>query len=202
MLKSYLFPRIYFYTFGYITTWYNTNKYKIMISSPFVYGKIVNNQSFTNRETEMAKLQTNLLQGIHTMIISPRRWGKSSLVEKVLSKINLKHKNHKTVLIDLFTVGTEKDFLELFAREVLKAASGKWEDRIRTAKELFKTLIPKISLGADPFTEFSISFDIEELKKNSDEILNLPEKLAIKKGIKLIICLDEFQNLASFPEYE
>ncbi|HMT29433.1 MAG TPA: ATP-binding protein [Bacteroidia bacterium] len=173
-----------------------------MTISPFVYGKIVDNQSFTNREQEVAKLQSNLLQGIHTMIISPRRWGKSSLVEKVLATINLKHKQHKTVLIDLFTVGTEKDFLELFAREVLKASSGKWEERIRLAKDLFKTLVPKISLGADPFTEFSISFDIEELKKNSDEILNLPEKLALKKGIKLIICLDEFQNLAYFPEYE
>ncbi len=173
-----------------------------MTISPFTYGKIVNNQSFTNREQEMAKLHSNLVQGVHTMILSPRRWGKSSLVEKVVATINKKNKNHRTVVIDLFTVGTEKDFLELFAREVLKAVSDKWEERVRNAKELFNALIPKISLSADPFSEFSISFDLEELKKHSDEILNLPEKLAINKGIKIIICLDEFQNLSSFPEYE
>jgi len=173
-----------------------------MYSSPFKYGQIVSNQSFTNREKELEQLQNNLLQGIHTMILSPRRWGKSSLVEKTISIINTKHPAHKTVIIDLFTTGTEKEFLEVFAREVLKAASGKWEERIRDAKEFLKTIVPKISLGADPFNEFSLSFDIEELKKHSDEILNLPEVLAIEKNIKLIICLDEFQNLASFPEYE
>src|SRR4030095_70066 len=170
--------------------------------SPFKYGQIVDNQSFTNREHELERLLANLLQGTHTMILSPRRWGKSSLVEKTVSIINEKHKSYRTVVIDLFTVGSEKEFLELFAREVLKAVSDKWEERIRDAKELFKSLIPKISFGTDPYSEFSLSFDLEELKKHSDEILNLPEVLATKKGVKLIICLDEFQNLAFFPEYE
>jgi AAA+ ATPase superfamily predicted ATPase len=40
------------------------------------------------------RLYNNLLQGINTMIISPRRWGKSSLVEKVINDINQK-KKHK-----------------------------------------------------------------------------------------------------------
>jgi uncharacterized protein len=173
-----------------------------MKESPFKYGQTVSNQSFTNREMELKKLETYLLQGTHTMILSPRRWGKSSLVEKTIAQINKKNRSHKTVVIDLFSVGSEKEFLELFAREVLKAASGKWEERIRDAKELFKAIIPKISLGPDPNTEFSISFDTEELKKHCDEILNLPETLAAKRGIKFIICLDEFQNLSSFPEYE
>jgi len=173
-----------------------------MKTSPFIYGQVVNNQSFTNRDKELEQLQSNLLQGIHTMILSPRRWGKSSLVEKAVSLIKEKHQTHRTVVIDLFTVGSEKEFLELFAREVLKAVSDKWEERIQFAKELFKSLIPKISFGPDPYSEFSLSFDLEELKKHSDEILNLPEVLATKKGVKLIICLDEFQNLASFAEYE
>jgi uncharacterized protein len=39
------------------------------------------------------------------------------------------------------------------------------------------------------------------LKKNSDEVLNLPETIAIVERFKFIICLDEFQNLASFNDY-
>ncbi len=173
-----------------------------MKPSPFKYGQTVNNQHFTNREKELERLLANMLQGNHTMILSPRRWGKSSLVEKAISIIDKKHRSYRTVIIDLFTVGSEKEFMEIFAKEVLKAASDKWEERIRDAKELFKSIIPKISLGPDPFTEFSISFDLDDLKKHNDEILNLPEVIAKKKGIKLIICLDEFQNLSSFPEYE
>jgi hypothetical protein len=172
-----------------------------MKDSPFIYGITVSEHSFTNRELECAKLQSNLLNGINTTIISPRRWGKSSLVEKVISEINKTDKNIKTVIIDLFSVGSEEEFLESFAREIIKASSSKWEDWMSSGRELFKKLIPKFSIGIDPNTDFSLSFDWEELKRNSDEVLNLPEMIAQSKGIKFIICLDEFQNLSSFNEF-
>jgi hypothetical protein len=172
-----------------------------MKDSPFIYGTIVSIQSFTNREAESAKLQSNLLNGINTTIISPRRWGKSSLVEKVIIDINKKDKKTKTVIIDLFSVSSEEEFLEQFAREVIKASSSKWQEWMSSGKEFFKKLIPKLSLGINPTTDFSLSFDWHELKKNSDEVLNLPETIAKKRGIKFIICLDEFQNLSSFNDY-
>ena len=84
-----------------------------MKDSPFVYGTTVSSEAFTNREAESARLRNNLLKGINTSIISPRRWGKSSLVEKVIIGINRKNKNTKTVIIDLFSVSTEEEFLEL-----------------------------------------------------------------------------------------
>ena len=170
--------------------------------SPFVFGTTVSNKSFTNREHELSKLYNNLCQGINTTIISPRRWGKSSLVEKVIQDINKKEKGIKTVIIDLFTIGSEEEFYEVFAREIIKASSNKWEDWLRSGKDFFKLLIPKLSIGVDPANDFSLSFDWGELKKHRDEILNLPEEIARKKNIRFIICLDEFQNLSSFKDYE
>ena len=172
-----------------------------MKDSPFIFGTTVSDRSFTNRELETAKLKSNLLNGINTTIISPRRWGKSSLVEKVVFEINRTESNTKTIVIDLFSVGSEEEFLESFAREVIKASSSKWEDWMSSGRDLFKKLIPKLSIGIDPNTDFSLSFDWVELKKNSDEVLNLPETIANARGIKFIICLDEFQNLSSFNEY-
>jgi len=172
-----------------------------MKDSPFIYGTTVSVLSFTNREIESRKLKSNLLNGINTTIISPRRWGKSSLVEKVIADINKKEKLTKTIIIDLFSVGSEEEFLEKFAREVIKASSSKWQEWMASGKEFFKKLTPKLSFGIDPISDFSLSFDLQELKKNNDEILNLPEIIAQKKGIKFIICLDEFQNLSSFKDY-
>ena len=172
-----------------------------MKDSPFKYGTTVSDYSFTNREAEVAKLKSNLLNGINTTIISPRRWGKSSLVEKVILDIQQNEPQVKILNIDLFSVSSEEEFLELFAKEVIKASSNKWEEWMNSGKEFFKTLIPKFSLGIDPTNDFSLSFDWQELKKNSDEILNLPELIAQKKGVKFIICLDEFQNLASFNDF-
>jgi hypothetical protein len=169
--------------------------------SPFIYGTTVSGYSFTNRELETLKLESNLLNGINTTIISPRRWGKSSLVEKVINNINQKDKQVKTVIIDLFSVSSEEEFLERFAKEVIKASSSKWEDWMLSGKEFFSKLVPKFSVGIEPDIDFDLSFDWQEIKKNSEEILNLPETIAKKKNIKFIICLDEFQNLASFDDY-
>lgn len=170
--------------------------------SPFIYGKTVSVNSFTNREVEVKKLFDNLTNGVNTMIISPRRWGKSSLVEKVVSEIKAKNKDIKIVVMDLFAAGCEEEFLEIFAREVIKASSSKWQEWAKIGKDLFKTLLPKISIGIDPVNDFNISFDWHELKKYSDEVLNLPETIANKKGSKFVICLDEFQNIASFNDYD
>ncbi|MGZ4078994.1 MAG: AAA family ATPase, partial [Bacteroidia bacterium] len=144
-----------------------------MKDSPFIYGTIVSVNSFTNREKEAEKLYSNLINGINTTIISPRRWGKSSLVEKVILDIRKKEKNTKTVIIDLFSVSNEEEFLELFAREVIKASSGRWQEWVNTGKEFFKKLIPKFSMGFDQ-ADFSLSFDWKELKKYSNEVLDLP----------------------------
>lgn len=136
------------------------------------------------------------------MIISPRRWGKSSLVESVTNLIRKQHTNVRIVIIDLFSVNSEEEFMEKFAGDVLKASSSKWQEWIKSSKKLFKNLIPKIQVSVDPLNSFSISFDWEEIKKHGDEILNLPEMVALQKKIKMIVCLDEFQVIANFPGYE
>lgn len=173
-----------------------------MKKTPFVYGKTVSAKSFTNREKEYKKLYANLINGINTMIISPRRWGKSSLVEKTIQDIIRKEDKLKTVIIDFFTASSEEEFLEIYARDIIKASSTKIEDWVRSGKELFKKLTPRISIGAGPESDFSLGFDWNELIRHSDEILNLPEVIAVRKKIKFVVCLDEFQHLASYPGYE
>ena len=152
-----------------------------MKDSPFIYGTTVSTFSFTDREEETKKLKKNLLDGINTTLISPRRWGKSSLVEKVIMEIEGEEKNTKIVLIDLFSVGSENEFLEIFAKEVIKSSSSNWQDWMSSGKDFFKKIIPKISIGIDPNTDFNLSFDWKELKQNLDEIINLPETICKKK---------------------
>jgi len=172
-----------------------------MSESPFDYGSTVSSETFTNREEDANRLSTNLLSGINTMLISPRRWGKSSLVEKVSKDMLKKEKKLAIVNLDLFSVKDEAGFLQLFAREVIKASSSKWEDRLQTAKTIFKQLIPKLSVSVDPNSDISLSFDWNELERHSDEILNLPETIAEKKSIRFIVCIDEFQQLAMVSGY-
>jgi len=71
------------------------------------------------------------------MVISPRRWGKSSLVEHVTNSIRKNHPDIRIALIDLFTVNNEEEFLEKFAGEVLKSSSSRWQEWIENSKKLF-----------------------------------------------------------------
>jgi len=173
-----------------------------MESSPFLFGTTVSELGFTNRENDVEKLYLNLTQGINTMLISPRRWGKSSLVERVIVKIKKEQPKIKVVHIDLFSVSSEEELLQLFAKEVIKASSSKWQEWVEAGKEFFKQLTPIVSFGIDPLHDFSLSFDWNQVKQHRNEILELPEKIASTKKCRFVICLDEFQNLATFPEYD
>lgn len=172
------------------------------IYSPFIFGNTVSAEGYTNREDEAFRLKQNLLGGINTILISPRRWGKSSLVERVLIDINKSNKKCKTVLLDLFTVNNEVEFFELFTREVIKATSSKWEDWVRDTKSFLSHLVPTVHVGVNPHLDFTVKYEHEKVREFADEILNLPERIAKEKGIRMAICLDEFQNLTDLMEYE
>jgi len=171
-------------------------------NNPFKFGKTAQNKSFTNREKDSEKLYQNLVNGINTMLMSPRRWGKSSLVEKVVKKIEANEKEVRVVLIDLFSINSEQEFLQTLAEKVIKASDSQVEGWLKTAKQFFLQLIPKISFGLDPQTEFNMQFDWEELQRNKSEILNLAERIGKEKKIRFIICIDEFQDITAFEEFE
>lgn len=173
------------------------------METPFIFGKIATEKNFTDREVETSNLIQSFTSLINTIIISPRRWGKSSLVNKA-SKLAMEQDSKLRIChIDLFNVRSEEHFYSLLAQKVIAATSSKWEDAIENAKCFLSHLVPQISIGTDPTNEISIDFDWEMEKHNIDEVLDLAEKIAQKKGLKIVICVDEFQNISEFtdPEY-
>ena len=72
------------------------------METPFVFGKIATEKNFTDREQETACLVQNFVSLINTIIISPRRWGKSSLVNKAEKLAMEQDKNLRVCHIGLF----------------------------------------------------------------------------------------------------
>lgn len=68
------------------------------MDNPFIFGKAVEGPYFTDRQEDAKRLRANLCHGINTILISPRRWGKTSLVKKVTAEIE--SKDLKTVFIE------------------------------------------------------------------------------------------------------
>ena len=169
------------------------------MSKPFNYGKLAEQDYFTNRTKEMHWLEMQINAGINCILVSPRRWGKSSLIQHTSKKIKQKNKKIVFCFIDLYNVRSENEFLELFSSTIIKAVSNSFEDAVRNVKNIFKQLIPSISVSPDAHAEIELSFNWKNLQKNISEVLDLPEKLAIEKNIQIVVCVDEFQNI-SFME--
>ena len=86
------------------------------METPFVFGKIATDQNFTDRRVETERLLQNFSSLTNTIIISPRRWGKSSLVTHAAKQLLMSEENVKLCMIDLFNVREEEGFYTLLAR--------------------------------------------------------------------------------------
>lgn len=169
-----------------------------MINKPFVYGTAVKNENFTDRINESRQLQMNFENGMNTILISPRRMGKTSLVNKVSDSIV--DDNIKIVHMDIYDCRSEYDFLNRFASTIMKATAGHIDKVASTVMEFLTRVVPTLHFSPEPMTDFSLSLGITPEIYTPEEILNLPEVIARKKGKHIIICIDEFQQVGDFPD--
>jgi len=168
------------------------------METPFVFGKIASDENFTDRKIETARLVSNFDSSVNTILISPRRWGKSSLVARAAEKSSRKNKNIRFCFIDLNNVRTEEQFYQQLATKVLNASATKTGILIENARKFFGKFIPNITISPDPGTELKLGLDWKEVKKEPDDVLNLAEKIGTENKLKFVICIDEFQNISEF----
>ena len=164
----------------------------------FIYGMSVEGKNFTDRELETKRLQLNFENGMNSILISPRRIGKTSLVKKVKSLTE--NKERIVVFMDIYKCRSEYEFYEKFASSVIQATSTKMDQMVRTAKEFIMSITPRITYSQDPGTEYTLSLGITPKMNTPEEILDLPERIAQKKGIQMVVCIDEFQQIGEMPD--
>ncbi len=170
------------------------------MDTPFVFGKLAVGENFTDRREELRQLRQNFRSGINTVLISPRRWGKSSLVKRAGDLVSKRNSKVRFVYIDMFNIRTEEAFYRELSEKTFKAVSGKLEEWIANTKRFLKQWVPKITFSPDAVQEISLGLNWSEVKKQPEEILNLPEAIAKEKGYRIVVCIDEFQNVGFFDE--
>ncbi len=164
----------------------------------FVYGVAVEGENFTDRVAETKRLIRDFENGQNVVLISPRRMGKTSLVRRVISQVDTN--KVAVVHLDIYDCRTEYDFYNKLATAILKQTSGKGELMLHNIKEFLTRLTPKVSFGVDPANEISVSLGIAPEDYSPEEILQLPEKIALKMGKHIVVCIDEFQQIGTFPD--
>ena len=170
-------------------------------TNPFVYGEIVTTEAFADRDVERDRLRRDLGNGQKVFLISPRRYGKSSLVRDVLR--SLARENILTVEVTVAASSSYVGFLEAYARALVAADTPVGRLRRWTA-ELLTGVRPEVRFDAAHGSEpgFSLAFPAVRTARDTArlaaEVFALPARIAATRGQKLAVALDEFQALTAF----
>lgn len=167
-------------------------------NSSFVFGVSVADYNYIPRVEETRLLKMNFEEGINTILISPRRWGKTSLVQHVCKVLD--KENTIPVYVDIFGCKNEYDFYNTLVEAILKQTANKTQLWMENAKEFLARLTPQISISPEPMSDIKISLGITPKTHSPEEILQLAENIAIKKDKRLVICIDEFQQIGEMPD--
>ncbi len=168
------------------------------MQNPFKYGEVVSGEYFFNREKEKAELFQAIASTINVFLYAPRRYGKTSLVLEVLKEV--KKKGQICIYFDLLKAPNKHKFLELYAREIAKSVTRRIDETISFCKRAFSRFIPRITLkaGKMPEVEFDISWTSETEEIVSEEVIELPQKIAKQRKRKVIVVFDEFPEIANY----
>ncbi len=169
------------------------------MDNPFKFGSVVTGSDFADRRRELAELARELSGGQHLFLLSPRRYGKTSLILTLLDR--LRSRGMLVAYVDTFRTTTPAQLLELTAQTVLRAAESQPDRLLRLAMDLLGRLRPQV--GTDSTGRPTLSLDIGSSPRSGlalqEEVLSLPERLAEKRKRRLILAFDEFQEMQRFP---
>ena len=159
--------------------------------NPFKFGTIVEDEYFTDRVNELAQIKQMLDSENHLVLISPRRFGKSSLVAKALQQLG-----RPSITIDLMKVLNVEDLASQILRQVFRVY------KFEKVKHLLKNFRVVPTLSYNPVTEgMDVSF-VPSVGKPSamlEDSLELLEKVSSAKK-RLIVVFDEFQEVNSIDK--
>lgn len=163
----------------------------------FPLGK-AHGEAFCNREEETAWLLTNIQACKHSLLLAPRRFGKSSLAEKAVSASKL-----PTITLNFNTCSDEEDIealIRMATGQLISRAIGPVDKAIRSIKNYVTHLVPKIVIGGK-YAQLELSASQpRDVSANLEETLNLIEKLLKDKRRSAVMIFDEFQTVGTIAK--
>lgn len=164
--------------------------------NPFLVKGFDKDILFCDREKETEQLLNNALNGRDTILVSPRKYGKTGLIFHLFDYIERTNKDFETIYVDLFYTRSLADFIKALGDALVKLPEH--TSFGQQIAQFFKQLRPILSfdsLTGDP--QVSFTYQTEADKENTLagilEFLNNQPK-------PVLIALDEFQQVAEYPE--
>ena len=161
-----------------------------MMKNPFKFGTIVEEEFFTDRHQELQRIVHMMNSENHLVLISPRRFGKSSLVVKAIKQLDRPY-----VMLNLQQVINTEDFAVKILKQVFKLF--RWE-KLKHLMSHFR-VVPTVSVN--PITEgVEVAFQpMADTRVLLEDAMGLLERVSTPEK-RLIVVLDEFQEIKSIDK--
>jgi uncharacterized protein len=171
------------------------------MQNPFVYGEVVPAAAFVNRVAELDRLVGDLAAGQKVFLISPRRYGKSSLIRHALAA--MARRGALTVEVTVSSFSSYVAFLEGYAR-ALVAAETRWDRARSWLRDTIRSARAEVRYAPDssPLGSIAVSFpgvrSDRDISRLAQEVFALPARLAEARRRQVVVALDEFQAIGGF----
>ena len=166
------------------------------MDSPFIYDKYVTGKNFIGRKNDCQVMANLISQGEHIVLSSPPKTGKKSLIQQTLFNMRMSGNNFRIGQFSALNVRTTEDFIIRFGSAVLRmCASTPAEFSALIGKHLERTHMvfdPKRFSENDEVISLNWEADDEDVKA----IVDLPYRIAMERGTRHLMIIEEFQNLS------
>ena len=155
--------------------------------NPFIFGSVAKGRQFANREKELKLIKSEITAGQNMVIISPRRYGKTSLVVKTMAD-----NKFDFIQINLELITGEADLSNALIRKMLSFSP------LEKLKHHLKNFRIQPAIKIDPASgEVSAVFNPDERNMSVylEDALEFPEKIAKSRKKKMVVVFDEFQEI-------
>lgn len=167
------------------------------VTNPFRYGALALDEAFTDRESELAELRSDVMNGQDVVIFAPRRYGKSSLVWRVSQQLI----TEKVLVaqVNLMTTPTKEKLAEKLAKTIhedIASALFRAKERLGVFRGL--RITPVVTVDPE---DGSLGFSFEGGRRREDvdatleRLFELPGQLAGERARRVALVLDEFQEV-------
>lgn len=170
---------------------------KSLINNPFIVGKYLSDEYFCDRKNETDFLRKQIENGRNVALISPRRIGKSGLIQHFFNQADIKEKYH-VFFVDIYATNSLAEFVYTFGKEIyeqLKPKPTLWKEKFFQTISSFRMGFKLDPMTGAPGLDLGLG-DIQAPQTSLDEIFSYIDEA----DKPCIIAIDEFQQIGDYAE--
>ena len=170
---------------------------EVKVNNPFIVGKYLSDKYFCDRQEETEFLRKQIVNGRDVALISPRRLGKSGLIQHFFAQNDIKEKYH-VFFVDIYATTSLAEFVYTLGKEIyeqLKPQSTIWKEKFFQIITSFRVGFKLDAMSGAPSFDLGLG-DIQIPQTTLDEIFAYIDE----SDKPCIIAIDEFQQIGEYPE--